>query len=363
MASENGHMHGEGDTGAAAPDDTDPLRLSLVIPAFNEALRLEAGFARLMHAIETGGISAQTTEFILVDDGSTDGTAACARSLFSALPHANILRLDTNAGKGAAVRAGVAAATGPRVIFADADMAIDPTQTPQFVEALESADLAIGSRADSGASVDRPSLSRSVMNKTFNGLVNVVTRVSLNDTQCGFKAFRAPSAKLLFHCTVTERMAFDVEMLLLARRLGLKINQVPVQWLRVKGSHVSPLKDTFSMVYDVLRVRRTVQQIPTLHALRITLPAANDGMARHSADLLAHLRRLSRLLPVIRRDDGYLVLLPLTDDAGIATHSRALSGQLDGMTPAHTTVSIKQLWTLAPLMLSWDDDAVTSTAT
>jgi len=352
----------EGVTGALASGGRPAsLRLSLVIPAFNEALRLEAGFARLTHAIETGGISAETTEFILVDDGSTDDTAACARALFSSLPHVNILRLETNAGKGAAVRAGVAAAMGPRVIFADADMAIDPTQTPEFIEALESADLAIGSRAASGASVDRPSISRSVMNKTFNGLVNAVTRVSLNDTQCGFKAFRAPSAKLLFHCTITERMAFDVEMLLLARRLGLKINQVPVHWLRVKGSHVSPLVDTVSMVYDVLRVRKTVGQMPPLHALEVrlpdTYPRPGDG-----DDALSYLRRLSRLLPVIRRHEDYLVLLPLADDAAIAARANELGGLQEGVALTHSTVSMEQLRALAPLTLSWDDDPVTSAA-
>ena len=150
------------------------------------------------------------------------------------------------------MRAGVAVASAPVIAFADADMAIDPAQTPQFVGALAEADLAIGSRSASGASVDRSSLRRSLMNRAFNRLVNALTRVALDDTQCGFKAFRAPVAKLLFHCSVTERFAFDVEILSLARRFGFVIAEVPVQWLRVEGSQIRPWSDARSMAGDVV---------------------------------------------------------------------------------------------------------------
>ena len=234
------------------------LSLSLVIPAYNEEARLPAGMARLQRAVDVGSIDPLRTQFVVVDDGSSDATSERARALLSRYPHVQSVRFDRNRGKGAAVRAGVAAANAPVIAFADADMAIDPAQTPQFVAALDRADLAIGSRAASGASVDRPSISRSIMNRAFNRFVNVLTRVSLDDTQCGFKAFRAPGAKLLFHCSVTERMAFDVEILSLARRLGLSIEQVPVQWLRVRGSRVRSWSDSHSMVRDVLRAHRRV---------------------------------------------------------------------------------------------------------
>src|SRR6202041_3862824 len=99
-------------------------------------------------------------------------------------------------------------------------------------------------------------LVRSVMNAPFNQLVNVVTRVSLSDTQCGYKAFRAPAAKLLFHCSITERFAFDVEILTLARRFGLPIAEVPVRWLRGHGSRIRPWADVGSMARDVFRAGR-----------------------------------------------------------------------------------------------------------
>ena len=173
----------------------DRLTLSLVIPAYNESQRLEAGLGRLREAVDNGSIDPASTEFVLVDDGSTDDTGARAESLLEPYPHVQVVRLETNHGKGAAVRAGVTAATAPMIAFADADMSIDPSQTPEFMRALAEADVAIGSRAAVGASVDVPSLRRSVMNRSFNGLVNMLTRVSLSDTLCGFKAFRAPAAK------------------------------------------------------------------------------------------------------------------------------------------------------------------------
>ena len=208
---------------AGRPDATSApaLTLSLVIPAYNEEARLSDGVGRLSAAIAAGALAPESTEFIVVDDGSTDDTSERAGALFSAFPHVQLLRLPENHGKGGAVRAGVAVASAPVIAFADADMAIDPAQAPQFLAAMARADLAIGSRAASGASVDRTSLHRSLMNRAFNRLVNALTNVALDDTQCGFKAFRAPVAKLLFHCSVTERFAFDVEILSLARRFGL----------------------------------------------------------------------------------------------------------------------------------------------
>src|ERR1019366_7421675 len=109
----------------------------------------------------------------------------------------------------------------------------------------------------------------------FNRLANALTRVSLSDTQCGFKAFRAPAAKLLFHCSITERFAFDVEILSLARRLGLRIDQVPVHWSRIRGSRVRPLADAGSMTRDVIRASRRTTLAPPVAALKLKpqLPA------------------------------------------------------------------------------------------
>ena len=112
------------------------------------------------------------------------------------------------------------------------------------------------------------------MNRTFNRLVNALTSVSLDDTQCGFKAFRAPVAKLLFHCSVTERFAFDVEILSLARRLGFSIAEVPVRWLRVKGSQIRPWNDARSMAGDVVRAGRGAAWVAPVPTLSLKLPEA-----------------------------------------------------------------------------------------
>ncbi len=237
-------------------------------------------------------------------------------------------------------------ATAPLIAFADADMAIDPAQTPQFVAALDRADLAIGSRAASGASVDRPSISRSIMNRAFNRFVNVLTRVSLDDTQCGFKAFRSPVAKLLFHCSVTERMAFDVEILSLARRLGFSIEEVPVQWLRVKGSRVRSWSDSRSMVRDVLRAHRTVLGAPSIEGFRVT-PAPS---APSAAATLGH---MARHLPVLDQPDGRsLVLCPLLDETGVA--SLLHEAQRAGLRPERATVGFEWLAGQRPLVLRRD---------
>ncbi len=231
------------------------LDLSLVIPAFNEASRIDEGFARLAHVVDAGLIDPERTEFIVVDDGSTDHTAEIAEQLFSRFPHVNVLRLAHNSGKGAAVRTGVAAAQGAAVVFADADMAVDPEQIPSLVEALQTAEVAIASRTMPGSSADFASARRTMMGRAFNLLVNAVTHISIKDTQCGFKAFRTPVAKVLFASSTIDRFAFDVEVLCLARRFGLRITEVPVHWRNVGASRIRPMADPYSMIKDVLRAR------------------------------------------------------------------------------------------------------------
>jgi len=353
------------ETGAAAarPDSTASagVSLSLVIPAYNEGPRLDDGVARLRVAVAAGAIDPQTTEFIVVDDGSSDDTTERAGALFSAFPHVRLLRLSENHGKGGAVRAGVTAATAPVIAFADADMAIDPGQTPQFLHALEQADVAIGSRAASGASVNRSSLRRSLMNRTFNGLVNALTSVALDDTQCGFKAFRAPVAKLLFHCSVTERFAFDVEILSLARKFGFVIAEVPVQWLRVRGSQIRPWTDTRSMAGDVFRARRGAALAAPVPTLRVTLPGAAPGS---DVDGYAPAPSLPPGLPVLRQSDGgLLVLCPLMSEADVAAAATQITGQCPAAAIERTALTVAQLDQMAPLALTWDNETATTART
>jgi len=326
------------------PADAYPPELSIVIPAFNEGARLDLGFARLRAAVDGGAMDPAVTELVVVDDGSTDGTGERAHELLAPFPRTRVLRLPENAGKGAAIRAGVAVARGRVTIFADADMAIDPLQIPLFVNALDRVDVAIGSRSITGAHAEGDTIRRTVMGHAFNVVVNALTDLSLGDTQCGFKAFRTPVARLLFHCTVTDRFAFDVELLSIARRLGLPIVEVPVRWRHIRGGAVHPLRDPVSMVSDVLRSR-----------VGLRTPRPVDGVivsAREpAATLAAEVRRvLGATDPVAPwHEGGILVLLPLCRPADV----EGATARLRATFPPHTVhpvrVTVSQLATFAPL--------------
>lgn len=190
------------------------------------------------------------------------------------------------------------------------------------------------------------------MNRLFNKLVNVLTRVSLDDTQCGFKAFRAPAAKLLFHCSVTERFAFDVEILTVARKLGLTISEVPVRWRHVKGSRIRPWTDVGSMARDVLRASRGAASTPPLHAVVVKLPS--EGAAPGPLQQV-----LGPSLPVVQQRDGaVLVLCPLMSEADVAATAVRIQEWSAGALVERRVMTTAQLCALAPLSLSWGDEAV-----
>jgi len=184
------------------------------------------------------------------------------------------------------------------------------------------------------------------MNRLFNKLVNVLTHVSLDDTQCGYKAFRAPVAKLLFHCSVTDRFAFDVEILSLARQLGLSISEVPVRWRRVKGSRIRPWTDVGSMAGDVLRAGRGKALAPPIHSLRVTWPDGVGGLRP----------ALPSVAPVMRLPDGgVLVLCPFMTEAEIDAAARQIVESMPGAAVERGNLTTVQLRELAPVSLTWGD--------
>src|SRR5205823_7767148 len=140
---------------------------------------------------------------------------------------------------------------GRSIVFMDADLATDLRDLPALVEALDTADVGVGSRGIPGATVEGATAVRARMGRTFNRLARVVTGLDLRDTQCGFKAFRAPVAQLLFHVGVVDGFAFDVEILALARRMGYRVVAVPVHWHAVDGSHVDAMREPARLVRDV----------------------------------------------------------------------------------------------------------------
>jgi glycosyltransferase involved in cell wall biosynthesis len=240
-------------------------------------------------------------ELIVVDDGSEDATADVAADHLRGVPRARLVRLPLNSGKGAAVRAGVARARGRAVVFMDADLATDPDDLPALLAGLETGDVAIGSRAVEGSTVEGASAARAHMGRTFNRLTRVLTGLNLKDTQCGFKAFRAPAANLLFHLGVVDGFAFDVEILTLARRIGYRVNEVPVHWHAVKGSRVSVLRDPALMARDVLVTNARWRRSRVLSVLRTLEGDAAVEFLR------ANLRASDSVVPW---SEGALALLP-----------------------------------------------------
>lgn len=228
-------------------------RISVVVPAYNEAGRLRQTLPRLLsHGHLRPG---KVAELIVVDDGSGDETADVAQHHLHDLEHARVLRLPWHAGKGAAVRLGVSAARGETILFMDADLATDLQVVPKVLESLADTDVVVGSRATPGAVVRGRSALRAALHHAFSRHARRFTGVKVSDPQCGLKAFRADVAKILFHLARTDGFGFDVEILLLADKLGFSVKEVPVDWTAIDGSKVRVVRDPAAMALDVTKAR------------------------------------------------------------------------------------------------------------
>ena len=175
---------------------------------------------------------------------------------------AEVLTHPENRGKGAAVRTGFAASTGELVLFSDADLSTPLHEIEKLEAALEAgAGVAIASRAlpDSNLEI-RQAWYRERMGKTFNAIVRRVTGLPIRDTQCGFKLFRGEDARALATRMREDGFSFDVELLLLAKRRGLTVREVPVTWRNDAGSRVSPLEDALAMLLSLPRILRNVRR-------------------------------------------------------------------------------------------------------
>jgi len=339
--------------GQEATHLTEPPKLSIVIPAFNEADRLMDEAARLHGAVVAGAIDPASTQLIVVDDGSSDDTAQRSAELFAlSFTDIRVLRRRTNSGKGAAIRDGIAVAAAPIVTFMDADMAVDPAQIPLLVTALDTADVAIGSRSVPGSIVESDNYRRAIMGRTFSRYVNLMTHMGIIDTQCGFKAFRTPVARLLFHCMRIERFAFDVELLYLARRLDFCVTEVPIHWRDVDGSAVRPVVDPFSMVVDVLRMRLG-RKPPFTPAVSVSLDPRQSS--RFQKNVPATLwDAFGRTFPIFNlAGTGYVVLLPLSPPDEVRHVTHRIGELLPDSHVGERLVSVDQLieWHAARLLV------------
>jgi dolichyl-phosphate beta-glucosyltransferase len=240
-----------------------PPRATLVLPAFNEAARLGGALDELFGYLDENPDLRDRLDVLVVDDGSTDGTLDLvtrrreAAGGTSGRP-ARLAGLRVrHAGKGAAVRAGMLAATGERLIFADADMATPPDQLPLLLEALDRADVAIGSRIQPDGSdlrASQPPLRR-LMGRLFHALAAAWVSGPVRDTQCGFKGFRREAARDLFGRQRITSIVFDVELIHLAQRRNYRLEVVPVRWSDRRGSRMRARPGlALQVAWDLFRI-------------------------------------------------------------------------------------------------------------
>lgn len=229
------------------------MELSIIVPCRNEEQRLPATLQRLRSYRTTR----PSTELILVDDGSTDGTRLLMESELRRNASVKVVVLPSNRGKGRAVAAGVAVSTGRRVLISDADLSTPMEELAALERALAPGlDVAIGVRTAGGARASQP-LHRRVMGSGFRFLTQTLLLPGIEDSQCGFKLFQGDLARRVFATLVIDGFAFDVEVLRRARQSGARIAQVPVRWQDAPGSTVSPARHSLEMLRDVLRLRLT----------------------------------------------------------------------------------------------------------
>lgn len=250
-------------------------RASLVVPAFDEAGRIERALSDIA-AWRRSHPGGWDWEVIVVDDGSTDGTGDFARRAAKAadLPM-TILTHEKNRGKGAAIRTGVLASAGDPVLVSDTDLSTPLGEWVKLAERLPTHPVAIGSRAVDEALVrKRQPFYRQFMGKIFNTFVRLLAVPGIRDTQCGFKLFRGDIARDLFSQAKIDRFAYDVEILYLARRLGIPIAEVPVLWFNSPESKVAVVRDSLRMMRDLVRIRWIHRRRKTEHGNRETKEAS-----------------------------------------------------------------------------------------
>jgi dolichyl-phosphate beta-glucosyltransferase len=227
---------------------------SIVIPAYNETARIERALASVSGCIRKLGWDA---EVLVVDDGSTDDTAALVEAWAERHPEVRLIRNRENRGKGFSVRNGMLRAAGEIVMFTDADLSSPIEEAERLFTAIaDGADVAIGSRWLTGKRiVHKQPLYRRFFGRCFNALTRSVMRLPFADTQCGFKAFRREAAQLVFSLQRIERWGFDPEILFIGIKRGLRIVEVPVTWGHDERSRISYLRDGLQMLLELLFVR------------------------------------------------------------------------------------------------------------
>ncbi len=227
---------------------------SIVIPAYNEARRITATLEKVLAYLTE---QAWDAEIIVVNDGSRDATAAIVSEFAEQYAAVRLVENPGNRGKGFSVRNGMLQARGQWLLFTDADLSSPIEEAPKLFGALKAgADVAIGSRwLERQSQTKRQPLFRQIIGRVFNGLLHGILRLPYKDTQCGFKAFTYQAAQELFSRQLVVRWAFDPELLFLARKLKMRVDEVPVAWAHDKLSTIRPFRDGPRMFGELLLIR------------------------------------------------------------------------------------------------------------
>ena len=227
--------------------------LSIIIPSYNEEFRLPPSLEQIGFYIQKSG---RETEVLVVDDGSTDQTAAVAEAFRPQIPLLRVVKNGENRGKGYSVRHGMFEARGEIVLFTDADLSAPIEEADKLLAAMPEYDVAIGSRAlDRNLIAVHESKFREFAGIVFNKIVRIVLWLPFVDTQCGFKAFRRERCRVIFEQQRIERFGFDPELLYLARHHGLKSVEIPVRWAHSPATKVNMFRDSVQMFLDVFTIR------------------------------------------------------------------------------------------------------------
>jgi len=228
--------------------------LSVIIPAYNEERRLGSSLEKVIAFFRKQGID---TEVMVVDDGSDDGTVRVAEKFLKGA-RGKVIRLPENTGKGGAVRKGILEAAGRWALITDADLSTPIEEYDLLAGTVRDMDMdvAIGSRGMAGSRIEiSQHPGRQAMGKIFNRIIRLLTGLPFHDTQCGFKLMDRERVLPLVRKMAVNRFAYDVELLFLCNRYGLKVVEVPVIWRNDPATKVRLISDPINMLFDVLRVR------------------------------------------------------------------------------------------------------------
>jgi len=250
---------------------------SIVVPAYNEGERIGASLERMLSFVAQSKWSA---EIIVVNDGSRDNTAAVVNDYARRYPIVRLLENRENRGKGYTVRNGIMNASGQVLLFTDADLSSPIEEAVKLFSVIEAgeADVAIGSRyLQSQLQTRKQPMHRRMLGRGFNLALRAILGMSYVDTQCGFKAFSRKAANTIFANMKIEGWGFDPEILFLAKRYGLRVQEVPVSWAHDHRSKINPIRDGASMLAELMRIRLNSlggKYVPPASAARVITKVA-----------------------------------------------------------------------------------------